>query len=114
MKISLYGFGEATATFEADSGVTPGMPVKITGNGAVVACSAKDNFCGVAVSVRDGFAAVQLRGYTVLPYAGTSAPAVGYQTLSAAGGGKVQVDTAGRSILVTDVDTAAQTCGIIL
>lgn len=113
MKISLNGFGEAAATFEADSGVAAGMPVKMTGNGAVGACAAKDGFCGVAVSVRGGFAAIQLRGYAVLPYAGTT-PAVGYQTLNAAGGGKVQVDGTGRSILVTDVDTTAQTCGIIL
>ncbi|NLG93036.1 MAG: hypothetical protein GX485_05720 [Clostridiales bacterium] len=113
MKISLNGFGEAVATFEAESGVTAGAPVKMVGNGVVGGCAEKEGFCGVAVSLRGGYAAVQLRGYVVLPYAGT-APAVGYQTLSAAGGGKVQVDSTGRSLLVTDVDTTAQTCGIIL
>lgn len=114
MKISLNGFGENVATFEADSSVTAGMPVKMTGNGTVGACLAKDKFCGIALSVRGGYAAVQLCGYAQVAYAGSTAPAVGYQTLSGTGDGKVQAEAAGRSILVTDVDTAAKTCGIIL
>ncbi len=114
MKISLNGCGENVATFEVDSGVTAGMPVKMIGNGIVGACAAKDRFCGVAISVRGGFAAVQLGGYVQLPYSGTTAPAVGYQTLSGTDDGKVQAEAAGRSILVTDVDTTAKTCGILL
>jgi hypothetical protein len=114
MKIALNGFNENVATLEAESGVTAGMPVKMTGNGVVGACADKNAFCGVAVSVRGGFAAVQLGGYVQVPYSGTTAPAVGYQTLSATADGKVQADTAGRSILVTDVDTTAKVCGIIL
>lgn len=114
MKISLNGFGENVATFEADSSVTGGMPVKMTGSGMVGACAAKDQFCGVAVSIRGGFAAVQLGGYAQVPYSGATAPAVGYQTLSGTGDGKVQVEATGRSILVTDVDTTAKTCGILL
>ncbi len=113
MNISLNGYGEQVATFEAEAGVTAGMPVKMTGNGMVGAGAALDAFCGVAVSVRGGFAAVQLGGYVKMPYSGT-APAVGYQKLNCAGSGKVQVESTGRSLLVTDVDTAAQTCGIIL
>lgn len=114
MKISLNGCGENVATFEAEFGVTPGMPVKMTGNGAVGPCSANDAFCGVAVSMRGGFAAVQLGGYVRVPYSGTTTPAVGYQTLNGAGDGTVQVEATGRSILVTDVDTAAKLCGILL
>ena len=114
MKISLNGYGENVATFEAQSGVTVGMPVKMTGNGVVGACGANDHFCGVAVSTRDGFAAVQLGGYVQVPYSGNAVPAVGYQTLSGTADGKVQVEATGRSILVTDVDMAAKICGIIL
>jgi hypothetical protein len=114
MKISLNGFQENVATFEAGSGVTAGMPVKMTGNGVVGACADEDVFCGVAVSVREGFSAVQLGGYIRVPYSGTTVPVVGYQTLSATADGKVQVSATGRSILVTDVDTAAKVCGIIL
>lgn len=114
MKIALNGFQENVATFEAESNVAAGMPVKMTGNGVVGACEGDDAFCGVAVSVRGGFAAVQLGGYVQVPYSGATAPAVGYQTLSATADGKVQVSSEGRSILVTDVDTAAKVCGIIL
>lgn len=114
MKISLNGCGENVATFEAESGVTAGMPIKMTGNGVVGPCSGGDVFCGVAVSVRGGFAAVQLSGYAQVPYSGTAAPAVGYQTLNGVGDGTVQVDAGGRSVLVTDVDPAAKTCGILL
>ncbi len=114
MKISLNGCGENVATFESQSGVTAGTVVKMTGNGTVGPCAAKDAFCGVAVSVRGGFAAVQLGGYVQVPYSGATAPAVGYQTLNGAGDGKIQVEATGRSILVTDVDTAAKTCGILL
>jgi hypothetical protein len=114
MNISLNGYGENTATFEADSAVTAGIPVKMTGNGTVGACLEKDKFCGVVLSVRGGYAAVQLGGYARVLYSGSTAPVVGYQMLSGTGDGKVQVEATGRSILVTDVDTAAKTCGIIL
>nr|WP_319489387.1 hypothetical protein [uncultured Caproiciproducens sp.] len=113
MNISLNGCGENVATFEAGSGVTAGTPVKMTGNGLVGTGAALDAFCGVAVSVRGGFAAVQLGGYVKVPYSGTT-PVVGYQKLNCAGNGKVQVESTGRSMLITDVDTTAQTCGIIL
>lgn len=113
MNISLLGLGETTATFEAEAGVTAGMPVKMTGDGRVGPCALKDKFCGVAVSTRGGYAAVQVAGYARVPYSGT-APAVGYQTLNGAGDGTVQAEATGRSLLVTDVDTAAKTCGILL
>ncbi len=113
MTISLNGFNEQVATFESEP-VAAGTPVKMTGNGIVGACADKDAFCGVALTERGGFAAVQLKGYVQLSYTGAAVPAVGYQTLSAAAGGKIQADPAGRSFLVTDVDTAAKRCGIIL
>lgn len=114
MELSFNGFGEDAATFAAQTDVTAGAPVKMTANGTVGACAAGDSFCGVALNTRGGYAAVQLCGYAVLPYDGT-APAVGWQTLSAAAGGKLQTAaTGGRQMLVVDVDTAAKTCGIIL
>ena len=114
MEYSFDGFGEKAATFAAKDGVTPGMPVKMTANGTVGVCAAGDAFCGVALNVRCGSAAVQLGGYARLPYGG-SAPAVGWQNFTAADGGKVQTAaTGGRSLLVVDVDAAAGTCGVIL
>jgi hypothetical protein len=113
MEISMMGYGENTATFEALEGVAPGMPVKMAGNGTVGPSSAGDAFCGVAVNVRGGFAAVQLSGYVTLPYTG-EAPAPGFALLNAAGAGAVQKDAAGRSLLVIDADDSAKTCGILL
>lgn len=114
MELSFSGFGENAATFAAQDGVTPGMPVKMTANGTVGACAAGDDFCGMALNIREGCAAVQLAGYVRLPYDGT-APVVGWQALSAAAGGKIQTaSTGGRKLLVVDVDGAAKTCGVIL
>lgn len=114
MDISLNGYGEKAATFKAGSGVAAGLPVKITANGTVGACSDGDVFCGIALNVRGGYCAVQLSGYVNVPYTGAS-PAVGYQALTAGTGGSVKaVTTGGRSLLVTDVDTTSKKCGFIL
>lgn len=114
MELSFNGFGENTATFAAQSGVTPGAPVKMTANGTVGLCAAGDNFCGAALNVRSGYAAVQLSGYVRLPYDGT-VPSVGWQSLSAAAGNKIQAaSTGGRQLLVLDVDDTSKTCGVIL
>jgi hypothetical protein len=114
MKVSLNGLGEQVATFEAESAVTAGNMVKMTANGTVGVCAAGVPFCGMALSARGGFAAVQLGGYVGnVPYTGTGM-AVGYKAIAAAADGKVQVNASGRNLLVTDVDTAASTCGFLL
>lgn len=114
MELSFSGFGEIAATFAAQDGVTPNIPVKMTANGTVGACAAGDDFCGVVLNTRGGYAAVQLAGYVRLPYDGT-APTAGWQALSAAAGGKIQTaSTGGRKLLVVDMDGAAKTCGVIL
>lgn len=72
MKVSLNGYGESVTTFEAEDSVKAGYPVKMTGNGKVGLCTAKEAFCGIALNVRNGFAAVQLQGYySGLPYTGS-------------------------------------------
>ena len=113
MKISLQGFGENVATLEAASGVVRGSLVKITGNGKVGACGKDDIFCGVALNVREGVAAVQLGGYVQIPC--ETGVAVGYQSLSVSQDGKAQVAASGgRQILVADCDSANNVCGVIL
>ena len=82
MEISLNGYGEQVATFAVSGEVKVGMPVKISANGTVAPCVAKDKFCGVVLSLRGGYAAVQMAGYAKLPYTGTK-PTVGYQTVNA-------------------------------
>ena len=61
MNVNFNGFGENAATFIADKTLTEaGMPVKMKDNGTVAKCDASENFCGVCVSVRGGYAVVQL------------------------------------------------------
>lgn len=114
MKVSFQGFDEQVATFEAGSGVTPGVPVKISANGTVSACGAADVPCGVAVNVREGYAGVQLRGYVRLPYTGSLT--LGRQLVVADAGGKVKISTgsSGLPVLIIDLDSATSTAGIIL
>ena len=111
MNVGFKGIGENVATFIADSSLTAaGVPVKMSAGGTVAPCSANDNFCGVCVGVRDGYAAVQLSGYVNLPVA--EAIAVGYRKLAAAANGKVAVNANGRELLV--IDSTATEVGVIL
>ena len=110
MNIGFNGFCENTVTFEADSTVEKGSLVKLIDDNTVSACASGDKICGVCVNVRDGYAAVQLKGYAELPLSG--AVSVGYQTLTAAGKDSVQADSNGRGYLVVSAGT--DLCGVIL
>lgn len=106
METAMNGYAENTATFRCETKLLPGTPVMVTDSGTVAA--AGGTFCGVALSWRDGFAAVQLAGYVSLPYSGTK-PAVGYQVLTADADGKVKAaasGSAGLQRLVVDADSA--------
>lgn len=129
MKVSYEGIGQWAATFACGQ-VAEGEMVKISGNGAVSVCNAGDGFCGQVLSVgRDGGAcAVALGGMVTAGYTGTSAPALGWTSLTADGNGGVQAvsgsaqtesegaQTAltGRSYLVVDVDTSGKTVTFVL
>ena len=111
MKVAFQDIGNETATFEVSGTVKPGQAVKLSGNGTVAACAADGDIpVGVAVQVKNGCAAVQLKGYVRLPAA--SGLAVGLATISATKTGVVQSATTGRQVIVTDV--ANDMCGIIL
>lgn len=111
MHVNFLGYGENVATFIADASVTgAGIPVKVSGDGTVSACSTNDVFCGVCVGVRGGYAAVQLAGYAELPAAAKIDP--GYQTLAVNSAGKAAVNENGRSLLV--VQSTATSVGVIL
>ncbi|MGN0452771.1 MAG: hypothetical protein ACI4GZ_03110 [Ruminococcus sp.] len=109
--ICFKGFGENIVTFEADSALTvAGVPVKVVANGKVAPAANGEKFCGVAVSVRDGYAGVQLHGYVELPLSGTAA--VGYQSVAAGASGKVKVAEDGKEVLVLFAN--GDTVGFIL
>lgn len=105
MDTAMNGFAENAATFRCEKQITAGTPVMVTESGVVAA--ADGAFCGVALSWRDGYAAVQLSGYVSLPYSGNQ-PAVGYQVFTAGTDGSVQAAAAGTDgvkRLVVDADS---------
>lgn len=110
MNVSFNGFDEGVITFETDGDIEINSPVMITSNGKV--SEALGTFCGICKCTKNGYAAVQLNGYVVVPY--VNAPMVGYSKLTAING-KVTTDNIyGREYLVINVDTSAKTVGFIL
>jgi len=112
MSISFKGLGENVITFKTSTAVA-GQPVTVSANDTVSKSAAGDSFCGVAVSVVDGCAAVQTNGFVELPYSGT-APTVGYATLVANGSGGIKTNTTGRNLLVVNVNTTKSTAVVML
>ncbi len=111
MNVNFNGYGENVATFMADSNLTTaGVPVKMSADGTVAACSSGDKFCGICVGVRDGYAAVQLSGYATVST--TAKLALGYTSLAGDGKGNVAKNDAGREYLV--INSTATDAGIIL
>lgn len=107
------GFGENVLTFKCDSAVKVGDTVKMKSSGTVTSAADSDNFSGICLNVRGGYAAVQMSGYSNMKYSGT-APTVGYSKLASAGTGAVKTSTTGREYLVISVDTTNSTVGFIL
>ena len=107
-KISFDGIGEVVATFTCGKDVKAGQVVKLTGNGAVDACSDGDRFCGVALTAEDGYAAVQVGG--LVKVTATSGLTAGWNKLLANSAGGVKQDSAqtptGGDYLVISVDSS--------
>lgn len=112
MNINFSGYNENVVTFKVEDGATVlmGTPVKMSGDCTVAPCESDDVMAGIAVNVRNGYAAVQLTGYIEMP--AESKMSVGYKKLVAAGDSKVKESTDGKDYLVvTSTDT---TVGFIL
>lgn len=111
MKTNYQGFEESVITIEADETLSEaGALVKILENGKAAKCAEGENFCGVSVSVRGGFAGVQLSGYVQLPLSGSCA--AGYQKLTAGADGAVKSADTGREYLV--LESAGGEVGFLL
>lgn len=103
MNINFSGYNENVVTFEIEkSDVVMGTPVKMSKSGTVTACKAGDDFIGVAVNVRNGYAAVQLTGYIEMPT--NESFSVGRQVIVSDGATKVKSGTDGREYLVVYVE----------
>ena len=109
MDINFNGFKENVLTFACDNTVEEGGLVMMTSSGKVTKAAENSNFVGVCVGVRDGYAAVQLEGYTEAAKIGTIN--VGYNKLTAAAEG-VKTGSSGIERLVIYSDES--TVGIIL
>ena len=71
MEINFNGYRENALTFACTSAVKAGDLVKMSASGTVAPADANGDFIGVALSVRDGYAAVQLDGYVEYAKNGT-------------------------------------------
>lgn len=115
MNVSLLGYGENTATFEAAAGLAAGNLVKLSANGTVAPAGDGDAFIGVCQNVRGGYAAVQLKGYCTAAYSG-SVP-LGRQALVSDAAGKAKAAAAGAAgapVIVVDIDAERSVLGMIL
>lgn len=111
MNVNFNGYGEQVTTFIADDTLTqPGVPVAVSDNGTVKPCDENENFCGVCVGVRNGYAAVQTAGFVTMP--ATAKIGVGYQKLTTGAGGTVATGAEGRELLV--VESGEDEVGFIL
>lgn len=109
MNIKFSGFNENVLTFECVGTLNPGDLVKVSASCKVTKASANDDFIGVCVSVRNGYAAVQIAGYVEVAKSGTIT--VGYNKLVAASAA-VKTAESGIDRLVIYVDDT--TVGFIL
>ena len=110
MNVDFKGFAENVATFEATSAVKTGDLVKMSANFKVAPCAANDDFIGICVGVRDGYAAVQLSGYAEIPC--TDTVTVGMALLVAGSASTAAAAETGRERLV--VYAASTYIGVIL
>ena len=109
MNIDFTGFRENVLTFECTATVAMGDLVKMSSSGKVTKAGANDAFIGKCVGVRDGYAAVQLNGYTEAAKSGTVN--VGYNKLVAATSGVKTAESGVDRLVIFVNDT---TVGFIL
>ena len=104
-RVSFAGIGEVMATFYAGEDVKAGHVVKLGGDSTVAACADGEGFCGVAVSVKEGCAGVQVEGFADLSCS-DSGVAVGRVALAADGSGGVKKAAGGQEYWVVANDGA--------
>ena len=109
----LDGYDRNEVTLNAENNVIKSGTVAMTDNYTVGSAADGADFIGVCTHTQCGSASVLIKGFVEVPFTG-EAPAAGYCKLSANGKGGVKKNANGRDFLVVGVDTADQTCAIIL
>ncbi len=107
------GFNTKEITLHADESVKKGSAVVFADDSTVKAAAAGQIFCGICTKIRNGLASVVFSGHVTVPFGG-SAPALGYQKLSADGNGAVKSDENGKHFLVVCSDETDKTIDIIM
>ena len=113
MAISYQSVAQTCITMYAAPDLTEGIICRISADDTVGVCDDGDAFCGVTVGVKDKLCGVIVGGFVTVAYTGT-APAAGWQGLSANDTGGVRADTTGKAYLVTRVNTADSTVTFLL
>ncbi len=111
---NISGLEKKEVTFRIVDEVKVGDAVALLSRDEVTLPGANYKFIGVCTCVRDGYASVQIQGPATVTYSGTK-PSIGHCVLATDDNGGVMIDkTNGLTYLVTDIDTAASTCEILL
>ncbi len=113
MRFDFKGFNENVLTFKAGENVTKGALVSVESNSTVNPASASGEFIGVCVSVDDGVAAVQVKGYAEIPYVDN----LTYNNTPVASNGSgaiKQYANAKNVVKVIKIDSENHIAGIIL
>ena len=114
MEVSFEGIGQVAATFMVNGDIQPAMAVALTGDSTGGLGKAGDAVCGVALSAKNGMAAVQIGGMVKVGWSGT-APAIGVGTIAVDGTGKIKtVTSGGMGCLIVSVNTDDSTAVIKL
>ena len=115
MSVSFEGMDQLVVTFKAASGVAKGDLVTVSANGTVSTASSGDAPAGLALNVRSGHAAVQLKGHLEIEYNGTLN--LGWQDITTHSAGKIKAageNDEPRKCLVVSTDTTAKTACLLL
>ena len=107
------GFNTKEITLHADNSVKENSAVVFADDSTVKAAAAGEIPCGICTKIRNGLASVVFAGHVTVPFGG-SAPALGWQKLSADGNGGVKADENGKHFLVVYSDEADKTLDIIM
>ncbi len=97
MDINYNGYQENVLTFECDGTVEKGDLVAMASSGKVAKAAENSAFIGKCLSVKGGYAAVQLSGYVETAKSGTIS--MGYTKLVAAASG-AKTGSSGKECLV--------------
>lgn len=112
--ISLIGYENKVISLIADN-VEVGNLVKMKSSNTVTKCEANEDFIGICVSAKCGYASILIGGYVELPYS-QNISACGYKNIVAYDEKSVMItdDNKGKQRLIINYDDKNKKVGFIL